>query len=330
MPATAMPVFLPPMLATPATRAPADAGWWYEIKWDGVRAIVALDDGRLTITSRRGTDLSGRYPELGRLAGTVDRPLLLDGEIVALDAQGRPSFERLQRRMHVRDARTQARLATEVPVALMIFDVLWSGRESLLDLPYTDRRARLTELGLTGPNWQTPGAEAATSPRGRALLDATRELGLEGIVAKRGVSRYEPGRRSRAWLKVKHRRAQEFVVGGWLPGQGARRSTLGALLVGVYDAEARLQYAGRVGSGFTGVALDAWTKRLAELAVDASPFAPAPVPAGARWVRPDLVVQVGFTEWTAEGRLRHPVLLGEREDLDPRSVRRERAVDPGA
>jgi bifunctional non-homologous end joining protein LigD len=326
MPDSPMPAFLPPMLATPASTAPTDDDWWYEIKWDGVRAIVAVQTGRLTLTSRRGNDLSGRYPELTDLADAVDRPVLLDAEIVALDPQGRPSFERLQRRMHVRDPRTQERLAVEVPVALIIFDVLWSGGESLLDLPYTERRAHLTGLGLAGSHWQTPVAEAAAGPRGPALLSATRDLGLEGIVAKRGSSRYESGRRSRAWLKVKHHATQEFVVGGWLPGQGARRATLGALLVGVYDDEGRLQYAGRVGSGFTGAALEDWARRLAAGTVDASPFAPAPIPAEARWVRPDLVVEVGFTEWTGEGRLRHPVLRGLRDDVDPRTVRREPTV----
>ncbi len=324
-----MPSFLPPMLATPATTAPATADWCYEIKWDGVRAIVALDAGSVTVTSRRGNDLSGRYPELDALAGAVGAPVLLDGEIVALDPDGRPSFERLQRRMHVRDRRAQQRLATEVPVALMIFDVLWLDGTSRLTEPYTARRAALEGLRLAGPHWQTPGSEPATSPRGRALVDATRDLGLEGIVAKRADSRYEAGRRSRAWLKVKHRATQEFVVGGWLPGQGGRRTTLGALLVGVYDDEGRLHYAGRVGSGFTGAALERWTRELAQRAEATSPFRPDPLPPEARFVRPELVVEVGFTEWTAEGRLRHPVLLGERDDVDPRAVRRERPI-PGA
>lgn len=321
-----MPSFLPPMLATPAADAPTGDEWCYEIKWDGVRAIVAVDAGSLTVTSRRGNDLTGRYPELDALAGVVPGPVLLDGEIVALDADGRPSFERLQRRMHVRDHRAQMRLAAEVPVALMVFDLLWHDGGPLVDRPYTARRATLEGLALAGPNWQTPGSEPAASPRGRALMAATRDLGLEGIVAKRSDSRYEPGRRSRAWLKVKHRNAQELVVGGWLPGQGARRTTLGALLVGVYDEAGVLHYAGRVGSGFTGAALEHWTRALATRASDTSPFAPDALPPDARFVRPDLVVEVGFTEWTAEGRLRHPVLLGERDDVDPRTVRRERPI----
>lgn len=321
-----MPSFLPPMLATPATSAPVGDDWCYEIKWDGVRAIVAVDAGTLTLTSRRGNDLTGRYPELEALAAAATPPALLDGEIVALDAQGRPSFERLQRRMHVRDTRTQARLAAEVPVALMVFDVLWLDGAPLLDRPYTERRAALESLALAGPNWQTPGSERSTSPRGRSLPAATRDLGLEGIVAKRADSRYEPGRRSRAWLKVKHRANQEFVVGGWLPGQGARRTTLGALLVGVYDDAGALHYAGRVGSGFSGAALDRWTRELATRALAVSPFTSDALPADARFVRPELVVEVGFTEWTNEGRLRHPVLLGERDDLDPRTIRRERPI----
>lgn len=321
-----MPTFLPPMLATPATDAPSTADWHYEIKWDGVRAVLAVEHATLTLTSRRGNDLSGRYPELEALATSLPVPALLDGEIVALDAQGRPSFERLQRRMHVRDQHVQARLAREVPVALMLFDVLWLDGAPLLDQPYTERRAALESLGLAGPNWQTPGSEPATGSRGRNLMAATRDLGLEGIVAKRADSRYESGRRSRAWLKVKHRASQEFVVGGWIPGQGTRRTTLGALLVGVHGDDGALHYAGRVGSGFTGAALERWTRELTARAADASPFAPDTLPTDARFVRPELVVEVGFTEWTTEGRLRHPVLLGERDDVDPRTVRRDRPI----
>jgi bifunctional non-homologous end joining protein LigD len=151
---------------------------------------------------------------------------------------------------------------------------------------------------------------------------ATRELGLEGVVAKRAGSRYEPGRRTRSWIKVKHRNAQEFVVGGWLPGQGGRSTTLGALLVGVYD-DGALRFAGRVGTGFSDADLRAWTALLAERALDHDPFTGGGVPRDARFVRPELVVEVAFTEWTGEGRLRHPVLLGRRDDIDPATVRRE-------
>jgi bifunctional non-homologous end joining protein LigD len=314
------------MLATLADEAPMVPGWSYEIKWDGIRALVGVEDGVVTLTSRLGNDLSGRYPELAGLAAAVDAPVLLDGEIVAFDDAGRPSFEVLQQRMHVADTRRQAQFAAEAPVALMVFDVLWRDGELLVDAPYHDRRRVLTGLGLDGPNWQTPAAVSGPED-GAAMLAASRELGLEGIVAKRIDSRYEPGKRSRQWLKVKHRKRQELVVGGWVEGQGSRRGTIGALLVGYFDAAGDLHFAGRVGSGFRERDLARWRDLLAERAVDASPFATGALPRDARYVTPDLVVEVAFTEWTGDGRLRHPVMLGRREDVVARSVRRE--VPPG-
>ena len=311
-----------PMLATLAAEPPLADEWSYEIKWDGIRALVAVEAGPVTLTSRLGNDLTGRYPELAGLGAALDAPVLLDGEVVAFDDAGRPSFERLQQRMHVADARRQAKFAAEAPVALMVFDVLWHAGESLLGETYLERRARLSTLGLQGPNWQTP-ASVHGAEDGAAMLAASRELGLEGIVAKRSGSVYEPGRRSRQWLKVKHRAEQELVVGGWVEGQGSRRGTVGALLVGYFDDAGTLRFAGRVGSGFRDRDLAQWRGLLSERAIDGSPFDDGGLPRDARFVRPDLVVQVGFTEWTGEGRLRHPVMLGRRDDVDPRAVRRE-------
>jgi bifunctional non-homologous end joining protein LigD len=310
------------MLATLAAEAPMGPEWSYEIKWDGIRGLVAVEAGRVGITSRLGNDLSGRYPELAALAEAVDAPVLLDGEIVAFDDAGRPSFEVLQQRMHVADARRQAQFAAERPVALMCFDVLWHDGTSLLDVEYLDRRGVLTSLALTGPNWQTP-TSVTGADEGAAMVAASRELGLEGVVVKRSDSRYEPGRRSRQWLKVKHRREQELVVGGWVEGQGSRRGSVGALLLGWFDDGGGLHFAGRVGSGFSARDLTLWTRLLAERAEDESRFVAGDVPRDAHFVRPELVVQVGFTEWTGDGRLRHPVMLGRRDDVDPRSVRRE-------
>jgi bifunctional non-homologous end joining protein LigD len=311
------------MLATLAATAPRGDEWSYEVKWDGIRALVGLESGTVTLTSRLGNDLSDRYPELHGLADAVSVPVLLDGEIVAFGADGRPSFETLQRRMHVADRRRQEVLASEVPVVLVVFDVLWLDGGAVIDESYEVRRTRLEALDVDGANWRTPtvayGADA-----GAALVAASRDLGLEGIVAKRRASRYQPGRRSRDWLKVKHRRRQELVVGGWLEGQGARRATVGALLVGHWDDAGELRYAGRVGSGFSARDLDLWHSLLAERAVDTRTFAPGPVPREAHFVRPDLVVEVAFTDWTADGRLRHPVYLGRRDDVDAATVRRER------
>jgi bifunctional non-homologous end joining protein LigD len=314
------------MLATLASEAPMAADWSYEIKWDGIRGLVVVEAGEVVITSRLGNDLSGRYPELAGLTGAVAAPVLLDGEIVAFDDAGRPSFEVLQQRMHVADARRQAQFAAEQPVALMVFDVLWYAGRSLLDATYLERRAVLGEMALDGPNWQTPTSVRGADD-GAAMVAASRELGLEGIVAKRSSSRYEAGRRSRQWLKVKHRRQQELVVGGWLEGQGSRRASIGALLVGYFDDAGALHFAGRVGSGFRERDLAMWTRVLADRASTASPFAGGDVPRDAHFVRPELVVEVAFSEWTGDGRLRHPVMLGRRDDVDPRAVRREVPAD---
>ena len=155
------------------------------------------------------------------------------------------------------------------------------------------------------------------------MMAASRELGLEGIVAKRSASRYELGKRSRQWLKVKHRKGQELVVGGWVEGQGSRRGSIGALLVGFFDDDGGLHFAGRVGSGFSDRDLALWTRLLADRALESSPFVGGAIPRDAHFVVPELVVEVAFTEWTGDGRLRHPVMLGRREDVEARSVRRE-------
>jgi bifunctional non-homologous end joining protein LigD len=206
-----------------------------------------------------------------------------------------------------------------------MFDLLWLEGHSTLALPYRERRKLLDELGLHGPSWQTPAAHAGD---GQALLDATKKLGLEGVVAKRLDSAYEPGRRSRAWLKVKNHNRQEFVVGGWLPGQGARSTSLGALLIGYYEStepDARLRYAGRVGTGLTESELRRLVELLEPLQRATSPFTPAPRVKDATFVEPELVVQVRFTEWTRVGVVRAPAYEGLREDKDPRDVVREEA-----
>jgi bifunctional non-homologous end joining protein LigD len=314
------PLALRPMLATRTESLPTGAGWAFEAKWDGIRALVLVRDGELRITSRLGNDLSGRYPELlGLVDALAGHTVLLDGEIVAFDDRGRPSFQELQRRMHVTSPTMIARLATEVPAAFIAFDVLWEDGEDLTGLAYRERRARLEALGVDGPSWQTP----AVVDDGPAMFAASQRLGLEGVVAKRVDSRYEPGRRSRAWLKIKHQLRQELVVGGWLPGEGSRAGTFGALLLGYQDDDGLLQYAGRVGTGFDADALELLLERLGPRARSESPFARGSVPRGARFVEPDLVVEVRFSEWTHDGVIRHPVYLGLRVDRDPATVVRE-------
>jgi len=314
-----MPERVPPMLATPAKTLPRDAdAFAYEVKWDGVRSIAYVDGGRVRFESRKGDPITGRYPELralGEALGTT--AAVLDGEIVAFE-DDRPSFGQLQRRMHVGSESTARRLAREVPVVYVVFDLIWLDGHSTAELTYEERRRLLEQLALDGPSWQTP----AYYRDGPALGDATREAGLEGVLAKRLDSLYLPGARSRAWLKIKNHRRQEFVVGGWLPGQGNRAATIGALLIGYYD-EGHLKYAGRVGTGFTADELGRLERTLAPLRRETSPFDPPPRLKDAQFVEPKLVAEIRFSEWTRAGIVRHPAYLGLRDDKDPTEVVRE-------
>ena len=249
-----MPEQLVPMLAR-AGRLPADdAGWAFEIKWDGVRAITYWQPGELRIESRNLNDVSARYPELRALGPQLgSREAVLDGEIVSFDEDGRPSFERLQRRMHVASPSAIRRLALQEPVSYVIFDLLYLDGHATIELPYRERRALLEELELRGPAWQTPAYHAG---EGRELLAAAAEQRLEGVVAKRLDSPYRPGRRTDEWLKVKNVNRQELVIGGWLPGKGARAGRLGALLVGYYEPGAREDRGEKEGGGGRAPPLD--------------------------------------------------------------------------
>jgi bifunctional non-homologous end joining protein LigD len=306
-----------PMLATPGD-LPTGAEWAYEFKWDGVRALVDVSGGRLVITSRNGNDVTSAYPEVGALTGVMEDGLL-DGEIVAL-AGGRPSFSALQSRMHVR-GRQVRELARAVPVTFLPFDILRLYGVDLCDRTYAERRATLERLGLDGPAWTVPPA----FDDGPATSAASIEQGLEGVVAKLLTSAYRPGRRSRHWIKVKHTRTQDAVVGGWKPGEHGREGRIGSLLIGTYDGD-RLLFAGHVGSGLTETAIDDTARRLGPLRRSTSPFADAVPPEQARhavWCEPVLVVEVRFGGWTPDHRIRHPVFRGLRPDRDPRDVVRE-------
>jgi bifunctional non-homologous end joining protein LigD len=332
-----LPEQLLPMLAK-AGELPSraeDARWGYEVKWDGVRALLWVDHGHVTIRSRTQREISDRYPEvrpIGRaLAARQALEVVLDGELVALDEQGRPSFERLQSRINAGSEAAIRRAARAVPVTYVVFDLLHRDGRSLLEEPYERRRALLAELELEGPAWRVPAFRRGD---GAALLAATREHRLEGIVAKRLDSRYEPGRRTGAWRKLRNRLRQEVSVGGWLEGEGGRAGRIGALLVGDRDEPGGpLRYAGRVGSGLSEAQLDDLHARLSALASARSPFAaPAdraggrsPIPRGAHWVQPQLVAEVEFSERTSEGLLRQPVFKGLRDDKPPEQVVRERA-----
>jgi bifunctional non-homologous end joining protein LigD len=316
----APPENLRPMYATLAARAPTAEGWATELKWDGIRALAYVDGGRVRFLTRKGNDVTPRYPELRKLGEALGaREAVLDGEIVAFDDASRPSFERLQQRMHVDNESAIRRLARDVPVVYILFDVLWLDGHSTMDLPYAERRAQLTALNLTGPSWQTPPNEVGDSA---ATLEVSKRFGLEGLVAKRLDSRYEPGRRSPAWLKIKHHLEQEFVVGGWQPGEGGRTGSIGSLLVGYYQ-DGALQYAGRVGSGLSQAEIARLEDEFASLERSTSPFVVGAPPKAARWVEPELVVEVRFTEWTAGGGIRQPTYRGTRSDRDPHDVTRE-------
>ena len=321
-----MPQDLQPMMARLAKRLPEDeTGWAFEIKWDGVRAIAYATPGELRLQSRNLKDITARYPELRRLSRVLGaRSAVLDGEIVAFE-DGRPSFERLQRRMHVIDEAQVRRLSKSDPVSFQIFDLLHLEGRSLLEEPYEERRRLLEGLELEGEAWQTPGNHRGD---GSALLARTAELGLEGIVAKRLTSAYRPGSRSGDWLKLKNALRQEFVIGGWLPQKG-RATELGALLVG-HHADGELRFAGKVGTGFSREESRSLVERLSSLAREGSPFAGRQPQKGARFVEPSLVAEVEYGSMTREGMLRHPSYKGLRSDREPEQVVLERAEDPEA
>jgi bifunctional non-homologous end joining protein LigD len=331
------------MLATPVDDPPGNGEWAFEIKWDGVRALAFLDEDGTRIASRRGEDTSHRYPELAGMAEALGgREAVLDGEVVALDAEGRPSFQTLQRRMGLSRPEMIRLRVQETPVTYVAFDLLALDGETLLSEPYERRRELLAGLGFEADRWRAPAHHVGG---GSDFLAAARAQGLEGIVCKRLASAYRPAARSRDWLKIRARRGQELVIAGYMPGEGGRSGRVGSLLVGYWDAtpdEAerlgrpqRLVYAGGVGTGFTDAMLERLIGLLRPLEIPESLFELGEDPrvkyrararergAGPVWVRPELVGEFEFTEWTREGTLRQPAFKGLRDDKDPREVVRE-------
>jgi bifunctional non-homologous end joining protein LigD len=318
-----LPETIAPMLATqgPLPSSEDDLSWAYEFKWDGVRALARVEGGRVDLLARSGQDITVTYPELRALGEELgSTQALLDGEIVAM-RDGRPSFAALQNRMHVSNVAQARRLAEQLPVTYLIFDVLHLNGRSTLGLPYADRRSLLESLELDGPRWQT----APSFPGdGALILQTAREQRLEGLVAKRLTSRYHPGRRSPDWIKITTDRVAEVVIGGWRPGNGRRAGLVGSLMLGIPSPEGDgLRYVGQVGTGFTDEALRLMTERLKTLASTRSPFV-TPIPPerarGARWVEPELVGEVLFREWTPDGRMRLPSWRGLRPDKTPADV----------
>jgi bifunctional non-homologous end joining protein LigD len=305
-----------PMLAV-AGELPPDGAWSFEFKWDGVRAVGYLGAGPARLLSRNDRDISVSYPELTTL-GAAGPEMVLDGEVVAFDASGRPDFGTLQQRMHVTDPVLAGRLARSVPAVYLIFDLLRLDGRSLLGESYTERRRRLESLDITGDSWQT----TPVFDDGADVLAASVAGGLEGVLAKRRDSIYAPGRRSADWRKIKNIRTQEVVIGGWHPGRGRRADGIGSLMMGLPEAGA-LRYVGQVGTGFSDAVLASLGARLAGLERRSSPFAddlPGPLRRDAHWVEPELVGEVAFTEWTGDGVLRHPAWRGLRPDKTPGDV----------
>ncbi|MEO8695319.1 MAG: non-homologous end-joining DNA ligase [Acidimicrobiales bacterium] len=318
----AVPRYIPPMKAA-LGQLPVDAGWTFEIKWDGMRAITCMDASDpvgLRMWSGNEIDITHRFPELELLGQSMGGArAVIDGELVALAADGRPNFGRMQSRMHIDRAADARQRAAEVPVSYMVFDLLLLDTHDLTPLPFSARRSALEEIFEPGPHWQL----SSLHDDGHELNDVVHEMELEGLMAKRLDSPYLPGKRTTAWRKVKRRIEQHFVVGGWAEGEGGRRGRIGGLLIGGYR-DGSLVYAGRVGSGLRDEEIGVLSRAFADSRRESSPFAAGSVPRTearvARWVEPQIVISVAFAEWTNEGRVRHPAYQRRVPGVDPRAI----------
>ncbi|MDQ0680378.1 bifunctional non-homologous end joining protein LigD [Arthrobacter pascens] len=309
-----------PMMATAGTAADLQGSdWRYELKWDGVRAVIVADEKKVRIFSRNGNDVTATYPELTDRTCWPDRPFVADGEIIAVGPSGKPDFGVLQGRMKLTRPADVAKARAAIPVRLMLFDLLSDGGKDLRRLPLDKRRQRLEEFHH--PSACPVELSPVLDDRIDHILASAQELGLEGVMAKRTDSRYVSGHRTRTWIKIKLEQTQEVVVGGWRPGKGGRQSSVGSLLVGIPDGN-KLRYVGRVGSGFSLRELEELRQKVDDLARKTSPFddVPREDASDAHWVTPRLVGEVTFGQWTGSGKLRHPVWRGWRLDKDADEV----------
>lgn len=323
---------LRPMLATLVKEPFTRPGWIFEPKLDGVRTLAFVRNGKVELRTRRGNNQTAQYPEVVEaLTSQPVREAVFDGEIVAIGEDGAPSFQELQGRINLSKPAEVERAAAETPAYLYLFDILCLDGFDLRAVPLIDRRAILRRTLVPGPHVKLVDFERD----GIMLFDAASRVGFEGVVGKRETSTYDAGQRTPSWLKVKTVNEQEFVIGGFTEGEGSRSKTFGGVLIGYHETpeSEELIFAGSVGSGFTDKMLDATYKQLKALQVDESPFANPPTTIGGRWaggksskcfwVKPELVAQVKYLQWTNDGHLRAPVFLGLRDDVDPTLVVRE-------
>jgi bifunctional non-homologous end joining protein LigD len=319
--ASPMPEFFAPMGATVTERLPKGDDWIFEVKWDGVRGLVYIDNGSLCIYTRNNNRCEKQYPELQVLPHYIQaKQAILDGEIVALDPHGVSKFELIQPRIHTQDANAVAKMAQKNPVHLYVFDLLWLDGKDLRKEPLSERKRLLQKIVKPFPLLRI----SEHFDGGEELLEAARQSGLEGLIAKCKTSRYE-SRRSRDWLKVKLTSEQEFVIGGYTPGE---RDYFGSLAVGFYE-DGKLRYAGNVGTGFNARNLAELWAQLEPLKTSKMPFVKADkVPRGTLWVKPKLIAQIKFANWTEDKKLRAPVYLGLRNDKTPVEVTREEVFLP--
>jgi bifunctional non-homologous end joining protein LigD len=322
-----LPPDLRPMLAVRVERPFTAEGWLWEMKYDGVRALVTVRDGEVSLMGRKGRDETARYPELRRVADALLlRDAVVDGEIVAFTDDGRPSFERLQSRINVSREADIARAQALTPVAFCAFDLLWAGGRDLRDLPVVQRKRALRAVLRDAPGVVYVDH---VETEGESFFEAVKAQDLEGIVGKQADSRYEAGRRSRSWVKVKAWNTQDCVIAGWTAGRGGR-GALGALVLGVYEGD-KLVHAGQAGSGLDGATMRTLLDILTPLRIDHCPLATEPqLDQPVTWVKPEVVCEVRFTEWTTAGTMRHPTFLRLRPEVDPRDCVRERPLDPAA
>jgi len=309
-----------PMLATSGRLRASDEGWAYEIKWDGVRAITFIDGGRIRMRSRNDKELAPSFPEFREIGVAMGaRPCVLDGEIVVIGDGGIPDFGRLQHRLHLASASAIAKQSAASPASYVIFDLLHLDGRPLFSLPYDARRQQLEALALSGSAYTT--GDSFRDAKGADILKATKDAGLEGVIAKQRSSSYVQGKRSESWIKVKNVRAQAVVIGGWTEGAGSRQGSIGALLLGIPSTDG-LRFVGKVGTGFSAEDRDFLMRLLRPDVRKTSPFVPAAdvKESSAHFVRPRHVGEVGFSEWTAAGHLRHPTWRGLRDDTAPADV----------